>query len=312
MLLRERRTAEAIEQMRLALELERAVGRERLRTHTMHAHALATAAAGDLDTAYLEAVRTVQQIHPSRAQHFAEVMALEAALTPDLDAGLRRMADARAIADTLQSGVTHTLFAVEELYLLARTCREQTSPDTPFDPDAEPPCLDERMEEVEQKLRWIMEPTAPPFGSIRTPRPRWQRSVTLAATLRRLRPLLPTTLICRLEGELYWAREDLLLCSDRVSVRRPDGTWLDLSSTPVLARLLYAIARETTNAGFCTLDVCLEAGWPDERIQHEAALNRIYQAISRLRRMNLRDVVEAHEGGYRIAPSVGVVLAPEF
>ena len=44
------------------------------------------------------------------------------------------------------------------------------------------------------------------------------------------------------------------------------------------------------------------AGWPGEEPIYEAALNRVYVTVDRLRSLGLRDVVERVDDGYRIIP----------
>ena len=107
-----------------------------------------------------------------------------------------------------------------------------------------------------------------------------------------------------------WWKPGTLLVSDAGSrIRLPSGERVVLEKTPILARLLDAIARAKVDTadGVCTLDRFLEAGWPGERVLHDAAMNRVYQAISRIRRACGADIVQAVEGGYRLDPSLNPV-----
>lgn len=55
-------------------------------------------------------------------------------------------------------------------------------------------------------------------------------------------------------------------------------------------------------------DVLIGAGWPGERIQAEAAANRLYVALSTLRKLGLGDRVERVEGGWRLDPRAPVTV----
>lgn len=55
-----------------------------------------------------------------------------------------------------------------------------------------------------------------------------------------------------------------------------------------------------------TIRELLEAGWPGERTIHEAGANRVYVALTQLRRMGLREIIERSEGGYRFAQDVEI------
>jgi tetratricopeptide (TPR) repeat protein len=293
----EGRSQDALQQMQEAMDLEQKVARERLRTHTIHAYAVALAAAEQTDIAYQFASDALSRINPARAQHHCEVAALVASLTPDLDQAVEQLAAAADQASRLDSAVTLTLIKAEELYL---QLRRQAA--------GHPGAATE--EEVADALRWLMAPVDPPFGSSRVARPRWQRSLVLAGTMRRVRRRLTDEMVYELESELYHRAGELLICGRGLRVQLGDGEWLDLSTAPVLARLFYAIAANSATNGLCSVEECVAAGWPGEFIQHDAALNRIYQAISRLRRLGLRDVIEAADGGYRIRHHLRIFIPP--
>jgi hypothetical protein len=48
------------------------------------------------------------------------------------------------------------------------------------------------------------------------------------------------------------------------------------------------------------VDALLDAGWPGESPLPEAAMNRLYVAMNRLRHLGLRDVLERAGDGYRL------------
>ncbi len=95
----------------------------------------------------------------------------------------------------------------------------------------------------------------------------------------------------------------------------PEGAWVGTPSGEVFAlragplrrlALHLARARRATPGLSQGVDALLEAGWPGENPQREAGLNRVYVALSTLRKLGLRDVLERDEQGYRITPSVEV------
>ena len=76
-------------------------------------------------------------------------------------------------------------------------------------------------------------------------------------------------------------------------------------------RILLALARcRRAEPGACLdSNVLVEVGWPGEQPIREAGLNRLYVAFSHLRKRGLRDVIERDTEGYRIAPSVQLIIA---
>ncbi|WP_437901456.1 hypothetical protein [Sorangium sp. So ce124] len=71
-----------------------------------------------------------------------------------------------------------------------------------------------------------------------------------------------------------------------------------------LSRIVTALVDRHDEAPDASLSLqdLLEAGWPGERPVAEAGANRVYVALTQLRRMGLRDVIERNEHGYRLAP----------
>jgi hypothetical protein len=59
--------------------------------------------------------------------------------------------------------------------------------------------------------------------------------------------------------------------------------------------------HEAPGATLTTQDL-LQAGWPGERLVADAGVNRVYVALTQLRRMGLRNVLEYSEDGYRLVP----------
>jgi hypothetical protein len=81
---------------------------------------------------------------------------------------------------------------------------------------------------------------------------------------------------------------------------------VDLSRRPTLFRLLSALVDQHATSPGRPLDRASLIGrtWPGERILHDAAATRLRVAVAHLRRLGLRDVLDTHEDGYRLAPNV--------
>ena len=76
----------------------------------------------------------------------------------------------------------------------------------------------------------------------------------------------------------------------------------------MMAMLLERLARWRLEAPgeALSIDELIEAGWPDEKIRADAALNRAYVAIASLRKKGLRDVLLTTGGGYALSAAVAV------
>jgi predicted ATPase len=100
----------------------------------------------------------------------------------------------------------------------------------------------------------------------------------------------------------------LVIAPDAGRYRPPRGEWQDLQQHPVLRRILFALVehrRERPGVGLA-LDAIQRAAWPGERIRPDAAANRIYVAVSKLRRRGLRDHLRSQDDGYALAPDLEV------
>jgi hypothetical protein len=96
----------------------------------------------------------------------------------------------------------------------------------------------------------------------------------------------------------------------------PDGEWLEaagarhaLAARRPLRRVLMALAqarRERTGIAL-TVEELLAAGWPGEEPLRDAGSNRVYVAISTLRKLGLGKALQRWDGGYRLDPTVSLV-----
>jgi hypothetical protein len=96
------------------------------------------------------------------------------------------------------------------------------------------------------------------------------------------------------------AEDALAITAGAAHYRPPGGEWVDLQRYPVLRRVLASLVDhryEAPGRGL-SLEAVQHAAWPGERIRADAAANRIYVAMSKLRRQGLRPYLVRNEEGY--------------
>ena len=96
-------------------------------------------------------------------------------------------------------------------------------------------------------------------------------------------------------------------------IERGRGPRVDLSRRTVLGRMAVVLARarlERPGRGLELAELAA-ACWPGERIVRSAAANRVYVAISGLRRAGLAADLEKCADGYRISPELPCELVDE-
>ena len=107
------------------------------------------------------------------------------------------------------------------------------------------------------------------------------------------------------------ATPTLVIREGGVAFRLPKGASdVELGRRPPLARILHALARSRVSSpgdGLGVEDI-LRAGWPNERVRHDAGANRVYVALAELRKLGLREWLLSDATGYRLATSRAVVL----
>jgi len=88
----------------------------------------------------------------------------------------------------------------------------------------------------------------------------------------------------------------------------PDGIRRQLGSRRALRRILLALVDKRLSAPGAPLAVwdVVAAGWPGEDPIHEAALNRVYVTMTRLRGLGLGEAIERFDDGYRLSPRLPV------
>lgn len=107
-------------------------------------------------------------------------------------------------------------------------------------------------------------------------------------------------------GTMHEREGELVIGKDGMWLRGPTGETHSLATRGPLRRVLLRLARAHREQPGQRLeaDALLEAGWPGERPIREAGLNRVYVAVSTLRKMGLRDVLLRDEQGYRITDEI--------
>ena len=96
----------------------------------------------------------------------------------------------------------------------------------------------------------------------------------------------------------------------------PEGKWMqlpkaepaDLRRRKALRLILVRLAehqREDPGAGL-PLEALLAAGWPGERVVPSAGANRVYVALTTLRKLGLRGHLLSQDDGYLLDPALPV------
>lgn len=89
------------------------------------------------------------------------------------------------------------------------------------------------------------------------------------------------------------------------------GPWTSLERRRALPLLLAALLEKRLADPGAPLKIqeLVAAGWPDEKILEEAAVARVYVALSSLRKMGLEGALESlPDGAYRLDPSVPIAI----
>jgi tetratricopeptide (TPR) repeat protein len=102
----------------------------------------------------------------------------------------------------------------------------------------------------------------------------------------------------------------------RVLLVERDGNWFETPShvrvdcrrSPVLRRLLVKLARERSQARGTPVaaQALIDEVWRGQRMRHESAVGRLYFAITKLRRLGLRDLLLSDGEGYLLDPETDV------
>jgi len=107
-------------------------------------------------------------------------------------------------------------------------------------------------------------------------------------------------------------RAILRLSEDGDRVTLPDGTTRDLSRHGAQKRLLVLLAHARCDRPGIALNTeeLLRAGWPGEKMLHDAGLLRVYTSIRRLRKLGLDTCLRTRDDGYLLDVDIDVVWQP--
>lgn len=86
------------------------------------------------------------------------------------------------------------------------------------------------------------------------------------------------------------------------------GPVQDISRRQALRKILVYLAEQQKTSEQVSISVheVIEAGWPDEKILHDAAMTRVYTTMNRMRAMGLDDIIITLDDGYAFAPNIVV------
>jgi hypothetical protein len=119
-----------------------------------------------------------------------------------------------------------------------------------------------------------------------------------------------SVLVASLVGERGPAAGGMVVGSEGRSLLLPSGESHDLTRHGPLRRVLWALAvarNERPGVAMSTLEL-VDAGWPGEKMKHEAATLRVYTTVRRLRALGLADALLTRDDGYLLDPVVAVAL----
>lgn len=104
----------------------------------------------------------------------------------------------------------------------------------------------------------------------------------------------------------------LVIDDERGAFRPPGGSVVDLSRKAAPRRLLAVLSSERLERPGATLSTAalFAAGWPGERAREDSAQNRVYVALTTLRALGLRGILQSGGDGYRLDPAIPLVRAP--
>ncbi len=115
-----------------------------------------------------------------------------------------------------------------------------------------------------------------------------------------------------LSPEATMPPDTLLVAKDGSWFRPPGGSMTELTEQPLLCTLLRALlVRRLAEPNTClSTEALIRMAWPDEQILPEAAANRLYVAIARLRKKGLSTILLTRKSGYCLDPQVPVRRLP--
>jgi tetratricopeptide (TPR) repeat protein len=97
---------------------------------------------------------------------------------------------------------------------------------------------------------------------------------------------------------------------NRGELKPPGEAPIDLGARPQLLRIARAMAEQRVTAPGVALSqaALLALGWPGEKMTPDAAANRMKVALSTLRKLGLRALIQRTDAGYLLDPRLPLVL----
>jgi predicted ATPase len=96
--------------------------------------------------------------------------------------------------------------------------------------------------------------------------------------------------------------------------RLPDGARVELGSRAALGRLLLALAQQRVAARGRAIPAgeLISSVWRGERVSEDAAQNRLYVTLTRLRKHGFGDLIRSTREGYLLDPDVPMRIVPDL
>jgi hypothetical protein len=96
----------------------------------------------------------------------------------------------------------------------------------------------------------------------------------------------------------------------RGALTPPGEAAIDLRTRPQLLRIARALAEQRVAAPGAALsqEALLALGWPGEKMTADAAANRMKVALSTLRKLGLRALIQRTDAGYLLDPLLPLVI----
>jgi tetratricopeptide (TPR) repeat protein len=141
---------------------------------------------------------------------------------------------------------------------------------------------------------------------------REREHLALARAAAGLSKVSASALVASLVGARVAAAEEssIVIGLEGRTLTLASGETHDLARHGPLRRVLWALAvarRDAPAVAMTTLDL-VAAGWPGEKMKHEAATLRVYTTVRRLRALGLSETLLTRDDGYLFDPETALVL----
>jgi hypothetical protein len=119
-----------------------------------------------------------------------------------------------------------------------------------------------------------------------------------------------STLVATLVATKGAPRTGFIVGFEGRSLTLPSGEVHDLTRHGPVRRVLWALAVAKEREGDVALSALelVDAGWPGEKMRHEAATLRVYTTVRRLRGLGLADALVTRDDGYLLDPETTMAI----